>query len=78
MVMAGILAHEREGQSLEHVVPTLRRRPMPRRMGARPLMAHAEVDGRLASEDAQRVTQFMGHDFQKPSACFRLEVTFFL
>ena len=50
MVMAGILAHEREGQSLEHVVPTLRTRPMPRRMGARPLMAHAEVDGRLASD----------------------------
>lgn len=51
MVMAGILAHEREGQSLEHVAPTLRTRPMPRRMGAlAPDGPRAEVDGRLASD----------------------------
>lgn len=67
MVMAGSLAREWEGQSLEYVVHTLRRLPMPRQVSTWPLI-----------EYTQSVTQFMCHVFQKPSACFRLEMTFLL
>ena len=67
MVMAGSLACEQEGQSLEYVVHTLRRLPMPRQVNTWPLI-----------KSTPSVTQVMCQVFPKPSACFRLEVTFLL
>lgn len=52
MVTAGSLAHEREGQSLEYVVHTLRRLPVPQQVSTWPLI-----------EYTQSVAQFMCHVF---------------
>lgn len=42
MMTAGSLAHEREGQSLEYVVHTLRRLPVPRQASTWPLIEYTQ------------------------------------